>query len=658
MLRSSRMTQVHIVGLRTDLPGLAAALQEERLLHMDPFSREEGEYADYGAPLSGNEAEADRALRLRALSNLLRVQEGDGDAPIPIRDLEARVDELLAELEATTRTDAAALDEVRPALASVRRRISELEPFLPLSIPLETLQDTEAFRIRVGPVHDLDPAVLADIPNDLQLFEQAGILHLAIAYPRALEDTIQAPLSAAGFRDLAVPATTGTAAARLQEQRAEEELLSQRLASIEARLVAHRERHAAMVLALQELVERRLALGELPLALATTDHTFTMTGWVRHQDQGRITELVEEELSEYELRFEVASDATPVALHNPEPARSFEWLQELYALPKYTEIDPTIPMAIVFPIFFGLMVGDLGYGMIFFMLGLIAALKWRHVKAIRDAAVVFMISGACATFFGVFLFQDAFGLAFAGHGEYTWESILGITITLPGLGLGLVAGQPPIHKLEGHGILLFLVLSMVLGYLHLGLGFLFGIYNEWGRHWKHVGAKIGWLSFMTGIMTFLMGYEIIRETLHGTFLSPFQDMLNEQALWVSVMPMILGVVLVAIFETVGLMEIAAPIGNLLSYLRIAGIGVAKGAMAFAFNVVIISQFMEGGSIFLIAIGVVLLIIAHLIVLVLGAVSSGIQSIRLVWVEHFLKFFAGGGKAFRPFGALRKHTTTT
>jgi V/A-type H+-transporting ATPase subunit I len=95
--------------------------------------------------------------------------------------------------------------------------------------------------------------------------------------------------------------------------------------------------------------------------------------------------------------------------------------------------------------------------------------------------------------------------------------------------------------------------------------------------------------------------------------------------------------------------------HLISYTRLAVICVAKGAMAFAFNVIGFGLILSGNLI-IGAVGVVLLILMQLIVFALGSLSSGIQAVRLHYVEFFMKFYKGDGVKFTPFKYNRKYTT--
>jgi len=104
-----------------------------------------------------------------------------------------------------------------------------------------------------------------------------------------------------------------------------------------------------------------------------------------------------------------------------------------------------------------------------------------------------------------------------------------------------------------------------------------------------------------------------------------------------------------------LMEILSLLSNVISYTRIAAIGVAKGAMALAFNYIVVTYLFAGGNIFLIIAGAFVLVLLQLLVFALGSLSAGIQALRLNYVEFFLKFYTGGGVSFEPLGYKRKYS---
>jgi V/A-type H+-transporting ATPase subunit I len=263
-----------------------------------------------------------------------------------------------------------------------------------------------------------------------------------------------------------------------------------------------------------------------------------------------------------------------------------------------------------------------------------------------------------------------FGLPFlppaaeAGEAVYSWSTLLGIHIPIPSV----------IHKMESLGMTQLLVISIIAGYLHLGLGLLIGFIVERKHNRKHAITKIGLLCVLTALALLIF---VMADWTIGQWLKPFKDSVVAPFLWNIFIPVvksgfsfgsllvpyaslvlgILGVVMIIIVTGgFGLVEVLEVTSHLMSYTRLAAICVAKAAMAFAFNMIGLGLILSGNIIIGI-LGIILLIFMQLMVFALGALSSGIQAVRLHYVEFFMKFYKGEGIRFNPFGYKRKYTTT-
>src|SRR5450756_147000 len=105
---------------------------------------------------------------------------------------------------------------------------------------------------------------------------------------------------------------------------------------------------------------------------------------------------------------------------------------------------------------------------------------------------------------------------------------------------------------------------------------------------------------------------------------------------------------------IGIAELPSLLSNVLSYSRLISIGVSSAGIALAVNRLSDALFFSKGGIFVIF-GVLLLIVGHGINTVLGILDSGLQALRLHYVEFFTKFYRGGGIEYKPFGFERKFT---
>lgn len=316
------------------------------------------------------------------------------------------------------------------------------------------------------------------------------------------------------------------------------------------------------------------------------------------------------------------------------------------------------------------MIGDIGYGILLILFGYIFIKKFKDNEGLSSIGVYIIFAGVFSFIFGLLLFGDMFGLAFQtppseiGHNVYSWSSLLGVNIPIPSL----------IHKMEAFGLTQLLVISIIAGFLHLGLGLVFGFISERKHDKKHAFVKIGLIFVLVAMALFIF---VMADWTIGQWLEPLKESALAPLIWKYIIPLVttgiyfgdilipfitiicgvLGVLIILISAGgFGLVEVLEITGHLISYTRLAAICVAKGAMAFAFNVIGIGLIVSG-NIALGVVGVVLIVIMQLIVFALGSLSSGIQAIRLHYVEFFMKFYRGEGIKFTPFRYVRKYTKT-
>jgi V/A-type H+-transporting ATPase subunit I len=194
-----------------------------------------------------------------------------------------------------------------------------------------------------------------------------------------------------------------------------------------------------------------------------------------------------------------------------------------------------------------------------------------------------------------------------------------------------------------------LVFTLVIGILMLTLGYILGFVNEYRQHGvKHaVFTKASWLLLLWGGV--LVVIEILPPLTKAAAISISPALLAGFGIAV------IGLVLLLVGEgIVGITELPTLLSNVLSYSRLLSIGVSSLGIALAVNKLSYALFFSKGGFFVIF-GVILLIIGHAVNTALGILDSGLQSLRLHYVEFFTKFYSGGGMKYKPFGYLRKYT---
>jgi V/A-type H+-transporting ATPase subunit I len=199
-------------------------------------------------------------------------------------------------------------------------------------------------------------------------------------------------------------------------------------------------------------------------------------------------------------------------------------------------------------------------------------------------------------------------------------------------GYGLIAGPlySGFHRL--HEVAMLIALTAIVGIIHLTLGFIIGAYNHWDHHRKHSYAKIAWIGVLYG------GTLAISSIMFGVF--------PEIVGFAGIGLLILSAIGLAIFEgIIGILEIPGLLGNVLSYTRIAAVGIVGVVIAELVN----DAFAPLPKAGLMAILLFpLFIVLHFANCFVAMFEALIQGGRLNIVEFRSKFLEGGGRTFMPF----------
>ena len=344
-----------------------------------------------------------------------------------------------------------------------------------------------------------------------------------------------------------------------------------------------------------------------------TEYTFTIFGWVTVEDLDALKETLKKRfgqkilLSVIDVPEELA-DKIPVAVRNAEPLSAFEYLVRMRAVPKYTDIDPTTLVAIFMPLFFGMMVGDVGYGVLMFLLAALMLRKPQQgligsfLKALRIGAIWSIL-------FGVL------------YGEYFGT-------------LGEKVGLKPIwiSRSVGSSIKPLLIMALAVGVAHILLGLIIGVWNALVHKARNEAfERLGMAVGLVGIV--FLALSITSTLPHG------YTTLGWVVLAVGLVTLALAMGKTGFF--LGPIEFVGVLGNVLSYLRIAALGLASVFLAKVANEM-------GGIVGSAFVGVIIAIVIHALNLVMGMLSPTIQSLRLQYVEFFRKFYEGGQTSFKPF----------
>lgn len=656
------MTRALIVGPRDQMEGAIEALYALKLVHIVDHREGDGGL-DIGKPLEQASAASEILVKLRSITSALRIEE---EAKPVQESVGGDLRERILALELNISEEDAARKKTQGLVADLSRRIEEMGPFAQLPLSLEDYRGYDHLEVLAGKTAR-EIGGLETVTPDFEAFGATGFLVVFVR--KADAPAMRDYLTQRGFVSVPVPEGTGSPRELLAQLVSERQRWEDRLSEIESRLGTLRERYAGFLVAARAHLEVQVEKAEAPLRFAATEHSFVVEGWVPAETFPHVKAAMDRIPGVFfsELETDEHSADPPILLRNVRPFRPFELLVKLFSIPNYHEIDPTFIVAMVFPLFFGLMIGDAGYGIAWLLVGMWLLRKLKEPGQFRDLVVTVTWGGVFSFLFGMFLFAEAFGIPFHAppHAvtraeEFNWSAILGIDIPI----------HASIEKLVQ--VADFIVLSLTAAFLHLGIGFGIGLFDEVRHSKKHAFGKVAWLLILFAMYVVMLAraarWPGLAQGIWNGPLAwfPHEGMIDEGIGFAAgnPLPMIAVYILVAglglLLATEGglhVMEVFGLMANMISYARLAAVGIAKAAMAFAFNLLILETFIfpwiDTGNVVLLIAGLGIGVLFHMIIFLLGGISGYIQALRLNYVEFFLKFFKGAGTSFRPFGMRAK-----
>ncbi|ARS90034.1 V-type ATP synthase subunit I [Natrarchaeobaculum aegyptiacum] len=743
------MSKVSVTGSKGVMPTVIETIHELNLVHLSDYDGSWDGF-DNGNPIEGAEDASETLVTVRALESTLGISEEEMAPGRLPEDWESRLEEI--------RTQINDLDdqrnEVREQLRQVDDRIDRVAPFADLGIDLDLLSGYDSVDVLVGEgsVSEVEDAL--EEAENVRAFDTftGGDVVAIVAAPADGKPagTIDDALVGVEFSRHEIPETDRGPRAYVGELEDERRKLETRIDEIDAELERLKHDEGPFLRALEEELSIEVQRAEAPLLFATTDRAFISEGWIPTEQVadlesalrdavGDSVEFEELERADYdghghahehgdegdgghgedEAEAPTESPATkqqaatdggttaaggaggasgavtmddepPVRLDNITPAKPFELMVKMVSQPKYSELDPTLFIFLTYPFAFGFMIGDIGYGILYMLMGW-GAWKVFDSDAGKALGTIGIWAGVFTVVFG-YLYDDIFGVHM---------SDIGIHLPLAGtLTKGLQTTE---------WAMLWILLSLVFGLIHLNLGLIAGFVNELSHGLKAaIYERFSWILAMNGLFIWIFTHNeagsaglpidtTASETKPDFLVGTHPDAVLYEFFGFAGLPEIVGVVglamlfvgivLVGIGEGVaGLLESPAwAFGHALSYLRMVAVLLAKGGMAFVVNLLVFGAWeteegymsfsffqppaahdeaaditFEGlvwigleGSVLVMILALLaallVFVLGHIVVLLLGITAAGIQMLRLEYVEFFQKFYEGGGEEYEPFG---------
>ncbi len=673
------MSRIVIVGAKSHMDEVIEALYDVKAIHLIDHTVGADEGFTLGTPRPYSPKASERLLKVRAMEKGLGITKNMKTQPISEDEIKSQISSdsvEIVEAEITSVFDKR--NDLNQRITELNATRKNLELLSDIPIDLELYSGYRSIFSTVGTVAEDPTSALSGVGCEVfPSFDKKKGNVVAVFAKVSDKDKVQSILSDYGFSEITVPNDTGSAAAALTRTDREIEAAQADLENVSKELESLLNKHKDFLSASDEELSIEVQKGEIPVRIATSEYTFVIDAWVpeartesvkteiESKVEGVYVEVQEtrgrklEESENAEPRFKDA----PTKFNNGAVVKEFEYPTKLVSVPKYQEIDPSILIAIFLPMFFGLMVGDVGYAIPFIILGAYG-LKVTHHKDWRAIATVLFFGGIWAFIFGFFFFGECLGMHFVGEGhiegvEWTWERIFTEIFNVENFDLASVFTFLPFEVGVGklHEVGFLLKLSVYIGIVHLLIGYLCALYNKTIQHdFKHgFMEKGGWIFGFIGLV--FVCYALAMVLIYSDQFS-FGDVLPFLA--IGIVFIVIEVAMNIKHEGIqAVLELPGIIGNILSYTRLAAIGMSKAGMALAFNYIAIEMIglgLGGAAGFIV--GLILFAFMHLMIWTLAILSAGLHGLRLQFVELMAKFFEGGGIEYSPLKIKREKTVST
>jgi len=516
-----------------------------------------------------------------------------------------------------------------------RSVIESLQPWLPLELALNT-EGTERCGVLMGTIPAKQEmgevqAALAQVDEECELFqvnEDKRDRYVLLVAMKEKVPAMQECLRGFGFSASSLSGMKGTArecaadaAQDLKELYAEKE-------SCRENIIAEAVRRDELKLA-ADRVSTRIALAEADEKLYGTESAVVMEGWIPEEREAELAAVFDRFGCAWEtvVPQEDEYPQVPVKLKNNKFTNALNMVTDMYSLPAYGSLDPNPLMAPFFILFYGLMMADMGYGLLMIIAALVAMKKIKPRKGTLSFCQL-LFYGGISTFVMGALTGGFFGDALEQIGKI--------------LNLGEGWGHLPALFSPMTDSMMVLIGAMALGLVHLNTGMVINFVKKTKRGqladaiWEEgalwvtlIGIvlfvlKIGNVGgvpvvLVLGLVMVFYGGSRSSKGL-GKLLSVFTTLYNTATGW---------------------------FGDILSYSRIMALMLAGSVIATVFNTI-------GAIANNIVFFAVIFIIGHTLNFALNLLGCYVHDLRLQCLEYFGKFYEDGGRAFDPLEVKTKY----
>jgi V/A-type H+-transporting ATPase subunit I len=622
MFRSEPMQKVRIVCLERDRKSVVDALHRAGLLDLrkSKLDLADDSAAEHFTELSDSEIRLAGAIRL-----LKKPKEKKKQKHIPERHL--GVNEIISSITGSRIINRIySLNDERSAEQQSLKRFQQSEDVARqisgIDVNLDELQSNIlSYKAYAAPsikmLDGLKKEIAAkSLPIEVVESKEKNQLGMLLAYKRGLDIDSLARKYDLRELDLTLEHINGhthDAFKHITKARAD---LEARIAAIEKELIGISAAEYSKLSALMEMLVIELTKAEVSEIFKKTDSTIIIEGWVSLKRVKELGAAITKATGgkSYMENLE-ADELAPTLINRHKLLQPFDYMVNFISVPRSDEIDPAIPFMISFPIFYGIMISDVGYGILSFFFAWYVTKITDPEGLAYNAAKIWQLSAISAVFFG-FISNQYFGLQLNQY----FTTFVGIDWF--------------------KSITTLLAIAIIFGIVQIVAGLAIGFINKYKHHRKLAFGRLA------SIVLILSGTVAIAGSLFHAF--------NNTNLVIATG----GIAIASLIATLLLSgEEAGEVTNLishpLSYARLVGFGLSSVVLAFLIDKAFTPSLSGGIAWFVISI--VFFIVLHFLNMIVSMFEGAVQGARLNFIEFFTKFYTGGGIKFKPFGSKRVYT---
>ncbi len=658
----AHMDQITVIGAKNKAQELLTNLQSLGVVHIDPLETTEdnlGQFQLAGEDKKNKETLDKLISRSKTILDALGShKEGkrQNTQKLDIDQLKEYLESVGSQVDGLVAERADNSDELELAqmyLPSLR----ELTPLLAQFEDSKYLSAL-AFYVANDKLEATKAELTEQLANNITMAERNKSKETLLVAAVIKEDlkALKSTMTNLGIAEIGLPdryakqgisKATHTMEERLQDLPARQKQLDSELAKLS-------EQHAEKISASLQQLENQSLKYEKQEDMISGKYGVALRGWLPSNETSKVVEGLKKRFSDDIVISTRAADDhhdsnIPVSLDNPNWVKPFEGLLGLFAPPKYGSFDPSWTLAVFFPLFFGMIMGDIGFGLLF---AAIAFWMMRRGKQGKDLVIGFMgltIKPEALKTIAVVIFWAAawaiiFGFAFGeffGNFLEKWPASNPV-FYIPGT----------IHNgVESHGLIPILIprtvqftqmllMSIFFGTIQVIGGWVIRAYYGFKhKHMSHFYEGVGMVAGLIALVLFATTYQMNNASLVSNIIVMAGFAIFLVMTVMAKMPLML-------------VELISNGGNILSYLRIFAVGLSAALIA---NLATDLGFALSGTMPVIGpiLGILVALIVHLLAIVLTILGHALQPLRLNYVEFFTKFgfYDESGVKYNPFRLL-------